>query len=80
MIDALYQLYNFITNIRTMFDVIVAMGVVFVPIAVTEKLSKNSSNKLVVWSAPILCLLALLGASAGLYQLIGYPSWMGWLI
>jgi hypothetical protein len=79
MIDALYAIYKFITDIPVYFDLLSAFCLVALPIDFAGRLNKKYPSKIIAYGAPIVILLALLAAFAGLYQLTSYPSWIGWM-
>jgi hypothetical protein len=77
MIDFLYSIYKFVTDIPEIFDIICGLCVVGMPLGVADWLNKKYPSKIIAYAAPIVILLVVLGTFAGLYQVTGYPSWIG---
>jgi hypothetical protein len=80
MIDTLYSIYKFVTDVPTMIDVFSVILPFIIAGQAATMVEPFTKNKVMMWLVGILVFCACLGVLYFMHRVVGLPHWVGWIV
>jgi hypothetical protein len=80
MINTLYEIYKFVTDIPDLVNILLVAFTVAIPAKAYERVQNASGSKVAGWAVGLVVLALWLAIEYVAYLYVGFPEWLGWIV